>query len=424
VFHYDLAGHLIAESMPGGEVLREYVYLYDLPVAMISNDHDDDGVPDARDNCILDANADQRDTSGSGVGNVCNGDADGDGALTQADLTLLILMVHRGLSNPAAAKRADLNGDGVLNFQDETLLAQRIRERGVLGPSGLRGQSPGPELFFIHADQSGTPRLLTDASQRVRWRWDAVDPFGMQLPSEIAPGDVIALPFNLRFPGQYYDRETGLHYNYFRDYDPGTGRYIESDPIGLRGGLNTYAYVNANPLLYIDPLGLDVGAPGLAESFIPVWGSGREAINDFQTGHYVWGTVNGVIAASDAVLIGYGVKALCKGAWKMGSHTWSATRKWYGKTRELPPNTQVHHWAVPQGGWGKTVPDVVKNQPWNLNPMRDWATHANIHGYGPDPYNAVGRWWHGTPDWAKIAEGLIAGKSANAARDVDCECDQ
>jgi len=115
----------------------------------------------------------------------------------------------------------------------------------------------------------------------------------MQLPSEIAPGDVIALPFNLRFPGQYYDRETGLHYNYFRDYDPGTGRYIESDPIGLRGGLNTYAYVNANPLLYIDPLGLDVGAPGLAESFIPVWGSGREAINDFQTGHYVWGTVNG-----------------------------------------------------------------------------------------------------------------------------------
>jgi len=54
----------------------------------------------------------------------------------------------------------------------------------------------------------------------------------MQLPSEIAPGDVIALPFNLRFPGQYYDRETGLHYNYFRDYDPGTGRYIESDPMG------------------------------------------------------------------------------------------------------------------------------------------------------------------------------------------------
>jgi RHS repeat-associated protein len=62
------------------------------------------------------------------------------------------------------------------------------------------------------------------------------------------------------FPGQYYDEESGLHYNYFRTYDPTIGRYIESDPIGLAAGPNTYAYVGGNPLRRIDPLGLGPGA--------------------------------------------------------------------------------------------------------------------------------------------------------------------
>lgn len=305
-------------------------------------------------------------------------------------------------------------------------LAKAIDDSGVTAQSNSVSVTVSalPAMYYIQTDQIDTPRVVTDQANKVVWRWDAADPFGASAPDEDPDGDGARFTLNLRFPGQYFDRETGLHYNYYRDYDPAIGRYIESDPTGLQGGINTYAYVTGNPLLYIDPFGLDVGAPGLAESFVPVWGSGREAINDFQTGHYVWGTVNGVMAASDVALVGYGVKALCKGAWKMGSHTWSATRKWYGKTRGLPPNTQVHHWVIPQGGWGKAVPGVVKNQPWNLNPMRDWATHANIHGNGPDPYNAVGKWWHGTPDWAKIAEGSIAGKTGNAFRDDDCECDQ
>ncbi len=61
---------------------------------------------------------------------------------------------------------------------------------------------------------------------------------------------------NVILPGQYYDVETGLSYNMGRDFDPATGRYVESDPLGLKAGINTYAYVGDNPLSYIDPNGL------------------------------------------------------------------------------------------------------------------------------------------------------------------------
>ncbi|WP_255251326.1 RHS repeat-associated core domain-containing protein, partial [Pseudomonas indica] len=70
-------------------------------------------------------------------------------------------------------------------------------------------------------------------------------------------GDGLTTDIPLRFPGQLYDAHSALHYNYFRDYDPETGRYVESDPIGLRGGLNTYGYVYGNPLRFIDPFGLE-----------------------------------------------------------------------------------------------------------------------------------------------------------------------
>lgn len=70
------------------------------------------------------------------------------------------------------------------------------------------------------------------------------------------PSGLGAFDLPLRLPGQYFDKETNLHYNYFRDYDPSIGRYVESDPIGLEGGLNTYVYVRSNPLALIDLKGL------------------------------------------------------------------------------------------------------------------------------------------------------------------------
>ncbi|MDO6424912.1 RHS repeat domain-containing protein [Saccharophagus degradans] len=112
------------------------------------------------------------------------------------------------------------------------------------------------ELFFVHNDHLGTPQIITDGTQAVVWEVTSQTPFGIVEINEDPDGDGIALEFNVRFPGQYFDEELGVNYNYFRDYDPSLGRYIQSDPIGLAGGINTYAYVGGNPLNFIDEDGL------------------------------------------------------------------------------------------------------------------------------------------------------------------------
>lgn len=111
------------------------------------------------------------------------------------------------------------------------------------------------KLFYVHADHLGTPRNLSDEGGEIVWKNDSA-PFGEMRPDEDLDGDGWAVTYNLRFPGQYFDEESGFHYNYFRDYDPSVGRYLQSDPIGLVGGANTYGYALQNPLRNTDPFGL------------------------------------------------------------------------------------------------------------------------------------------------------------------------
>lgn len=107
-------------------------------------------------------------------------------------------------------------------------------------------------IRFIHADDLGSPRVVTDNIGAVQWKWAyANNPFGERAPAS-TPGYIL----NLRFPGQYFDAESGLNYNIHRNYEAVSGRYIQSDPIGLDGDVSTYAYVGGNPLRYIDPTGL------------------------------------------------------------------------------------------------------------------------------------------------------------------------
>jgi RHS repeat-associated protein len=122
------------------------------------------------------------------------------------------------------------------------------------------GPPQAPLVYYVYTDHLDTPRVVIDQAGNQRWSWVA-EPFGHSAPIT-SPTGLAAVGLNLRFAGQYYDAETGLSYNHHRDYDASIGRYTQSDPIGLAGGINAYAYVGGNPVSYIDPDGLRGGAVG------------------------------------------------------------------------------------------------------------------------------------------------------------------
>ncbi len=146
-------------------------------------------------------------------------------------------------------------------------------------------------IYFIHADRLGTPMAATAANQSVLWS-STYQPFGQiaQAPSNIA--------LDLRLPGHEQDLETGLEHNGFRDYVAAWGSYSTSDPIGVMGGTNTYAYAAGNPLRFIDPLGLECELAGLTyEKFSNdvnnwadattdslFWNGAADALSGFNTG--------------------------------------------------------------------------------------------------------------------------------------------
>jgi RHS repeat-associated protein len=114
--------------------------------------------------------------------------------------------------------------------------------------------TPGGTVAFYETGLLGTPQRVSGASQSALWSAN-YQPFGQ---TKLLVANIVQ---NLRFPGQYADAETGYYHNGFRDYDPSLGRYLESDPIGLNGGLSTYVYAGGNPVRFIDPDGLDYVPP-------------------------------------------------------------------------------------------------------------------------------------------------------------------
>ncbi|WP_425608313.1 RHS repeat domain-containing protein [Thermomonas flagellata] len=136
---------------------------------------------------------------------------------------------------------------------------QQILWFGDLPVGVLQGSGASQQLHYIEPDHLGTPRVIIDGQRNVAiWEWKLTgEAFGASPPNQDPDGDGVNFAFDLRFPGQRYDQATGLNYNYFRDgYEPGTGRYTQSDPVGLGGGPSTYAYSRNMPTGAFDPKGL------------------------------------------------------------------------------------------------------------------------------------------------------------------------
>ncbi|WP_018694558.1 RHS repeat-associated core domain-containing protein [Algicola sagamiensis] len=144
---------------------------------------------------------------------------------------------------------------------------------------------------YIHSDHLSAPRIATNKDKTKIWSW-ASDAFGLGDANSDVDGDGTQFVLNIRFPGQYLDSETGNYYNYFRYYDPSTGRYITSDPIGLNGGLNTFAYVSGNPVSYVDPDGLTaIGAGEVIKGGLTFWGAASAADGPLPGGEVIGGVV-------------------------------------------------------------------------------------------------------------------------------------
>jgi len=171
----------------------------------------------------------------------------------------------------------------------------------TLRPTGAGGSPTPINVYYVHADHLGSPRAVTRPSDNaIMWQWDNLDPYGVNAANE-NPASQGTFHYNLRFPGQYYDAETGTHYNYYRDYDPAAGRYEQSDPIGLAGGMNTFDYGAGDPVGTSDPMGLrtdvtiDPVPPPRWITGLPWWWPGSPA-NQAYT-HAVFKVIDAIVEA-------------------------------------------------------------------------------------------------------------------------------
>ena len=147
------------------------------------------------------------------------------------------------------------NGIGGLTVIEELITLDGWRVIATVRPNPISGMS-SPVVYPVVSDHLAAPRAILDPSSGGPvWTWVSPEAFGTQTPNE-NPSALGTFRYDGRFPGQRFDASTGLLHNGFRSYAPSLGRYLQSDPLGLEAGWNTYVYVGGNPMTGVDPWGL------------------------------------------------------------------------------------------------------------------------------------------------------------------------
>ena len=181
--------------------------------------------------------------------------------------------ISKEVTAAGAANSSAIEGKRLFLQAEEGLLAELAADGTVLQSYGWQVDRPyataplflrkAGSYYYFHNDPLGMPRLLTSKDGATVWSATQISAFG----EVVVPSEFSSFEQPWRFPGQYLDAETGLHYNVHRYYDAEIGRYVTSDPAGLAGGINRYAYGNAAPTRFVDPYGLWIDYPDTGDGF-------------------------------------------------------------------------------------------------------------------------------------------------------------